>query len=77
MTDTKFAEDMITLTAYPEWHELVKDLKNTIYHVQSNALEAKSWDKLCEERGFARGLAYMVNLREDMKKYKDLADAEV
>lgn len=64
----KYYEKMITLTAYPEWHELTEELKRMIYNIQANALEAKSWDEVCENRGFAKALAYLVNLREDTKK---------
>jgi uridine phosphorylase len=64
----KYYEQMIQLTAYPEWGELVEELKRMIYNVQANALEAKSWEEVCENKGFAAGLAFLVNLREDTKK---------
>jgi len=67
-TDEKFFEDMISLTGYREWSELVKDLESQIYHTQANSLEAKSWDEVNEARGFARGLAYIVNLRDTIKQ---------
>ncbi len=77
-TDDKFFEDMITLTGYPEWDVLVKDLENVIYHTQSNALEATSWEAVCESRGFAKGLAYLVNLRDTIKKtQQEITNAEV
>ena len=68
----KYYESMIQLTAYPEWGELVDELKKMIYNIQANALEAKSWDEVCENRGFAKALAYLVNLREDTKKQQQL-----
>ena len=64
----KYNEAMITLTSYPEWSDLVKELENIIYQVQANSLEATSWDALCENKGFARGLAYITNLRETIKQ---------
>lgn len=67
-TDEKFFEDMIALTGYPEWSELVKDLESQIYHTQANSLEAKTWEEVNEARGFARGLAYIVNLRDTIKQ---------
>ena len=66
--NSKYYEQIIQLTAYPEWGELVKELEKMIYNIQANSLEAPSWDVVCESRGFAKGLAYLVNLREDTKK---------
>jgi len=75
-TDDKFIEDMLQLTSYPEWKILVKDLESQVYHTQANSLEAKSWDKVCEARGFAQGLAYIVNLRDTILRAKEaLSDA--
>lgn len=65
--DRDFQEAMITLTAYPEWQEMVKDLESLIYHTQSNALEAKSWEILNENKGFAKGLQFVCDLRDRVK----------
>lgn len=76
-TDEKYIEDMIVLTAYPEWDVLVKDLEAVIYHMQANAFEATDWDQLQQDKGFAKGLAYFINMRDTMKKLKENADATV
>jgi hypothetical protein len=64
--NSKYYEKIIQLTAYPEWKDLVVELEKEIYQLQSNALdEATDFPDLCERRGFAKGLAYLVNLRAD------------
>ncbi len=63
----KYNEAMITLTSYPEWELLTKELANEIYQIQANALEADDWGDLCQKRGECKGIARMINLREDTK----------
>jgi len=64
----KYNEAMITLTSYPEWELFVKELANEIYQTQANALEdSKDWGDLCEKRGVCKGLARVLNLRDDTK----------
>ena len=61
----KYYEKIITLTSYPEWEDYVEELKKEIYQLQSNSLEAKSWDELNQTKGVAKGLTRIVNLRAD------------
>ena len=75
-TDSEFFEQMITLTAYPEWSVLVKDLETLIYHAQANAFELSSWEDVKKEEGFARGLAYIINFRDTIKKAQSLTARE-
>ena len=75
--DIKFFETILELTAYPERWILIKELESIIYHTQSNALEAPSWEKVNEDKGFAKGLAYIVNLRDTVKRQKEIYDAAV
>ncbi len=69
--DKVFIEKMTQLTSYPEWNDLVEDLKAMIYHLQANSFELPSWEKVQEEKGFAKGLAYIVNYRENLMKVKE------
>lgn len=75
--DIVFFDTILQLTAYPEWGMLVKELESIIYHTQSNALEAASWEKVQEDKGFAKGLAYIVNLRDTAKRQKEIYSADV
>ena len=61
----KYYEAMITLTSYPEWDLLVKELANEIYQTQANALDgATDWGDLCEKRGECKGMARIIRSEE-------------
>ena len=73
----KYYEDMITLTGYPEFHALAGELKKEIYQTQANCLQSsKSWDEVCFAKGWAAGLAYIINLRESTLMAKKTAEEE-
>jgi len=68
----KYYEAMITLTSYPEWSEWCEEIAKEIYQIQANALESKDYGDLCERKGFAKGLAYVINLREDTIRAQEI-----
>jgi len=68
--DTKYFEDIMILTGTPEFKVLVEELKRMVYELQANSFDADSWDQVLEDRGYAKGLAYMINLRENSKLEK-------
>jgi len=74
-TDKEYLEAITTLTGYPEWAVLVEEFKSLIYQLQAGALEADSWDKVVEAKGFARGMAYIVNLRDTNTALKEVEDS--
>jgi hypothetical protein len=47
-------------------------LQNDIYQIQAGSLDASSWDKVCENRGFAKGLQYIINLRENTLRAEEI-----
>ena len=63
MTQDEYNEAVLERTSGPNWDIVVKGLKNDIYHTQAMAFDAKDWGAVCELKGFARGLAYCMNLR--------------
>lgn len=65
MNQDDFNEAVLTCTGHPEWDLVKKGLSNDIYQAQAQALDAKSWEEVCELRGFAKGLAFIINLREN------------
>lgn len=75
--EDQYFEDIMVLTGTPEFKELVKELERMVYNIQANALEAPSWDKVQEDKGFASGLNYIIRLRENSKTEKKQADADV
>jgi hypothetical protein len=72
--DDPYYEAIMTLTGLPEWEMLTEELAKMVYEIQANALEASSWEQVQQDKGFAKGLAYMINLREDTKLEKKSAD---
>ena len=73
----KYYEDMITLTGYPEFKALAEELKKEIYQTQANCLQnSKSWEEVCFAKGWAAGLAYIINLRESTLTAKKNAEEE-
>ena len=48
----------------PNWDLIKKGLAHEIYSSQAGALDASSWEKVNELRGFAKGIYYVMNLRE-------------
>jgi hypothetical protein len=74
MAEDKYFDDMMTLTGTPEFEVLVEELERMVYEIQANALEAPSWERVQEDKGFAKGLTYIINLREHTKLEKKNAD---
>ena len=77
MTQDDFNNAVLAITAGPDWDVVKQGLSNDVYQVQAGALDAKSWEAVCEARGFAQGLAYIINLRENTLKQIEIADADV
>jgi hypothetical protein len=50
--------------ATPGWKQLMEDTAKEIYQIQANALEVKTWEQVCEERGRAKQLAILLRLEE-------------
>lgn len=62
------------MTSYNEWEDYVSELEREIYQIQSNALEAKSWEEVQFFKGYAAALARTVNLREDTKSVVNMEE---
>lgn len=77
MTQDDFNAAVLNVTSGPDWDVVKQGLANDIYQVQAGSLDAKSWEAVCEARGFAAGLAYISNLRETTLMAMDAANADV
>lgn len=81
ITQEQYNDAVLSCTGGPEWDIVKQGFANDIYQTQCQALEAKDWGEVCENRGFARGLAYAMNLREvvetSMNHAKELDYADV
>lgn len=67
---------VLTITSGQAWETVRDGLTNEIYACQAAALEQHSWDKVCELRGYAQGLAFILNLRENTILAKKQREAE-
>lgn len=79
ITQDEFNEAVLAVTSGPAWDIVKKGLSNDIYQLQAGALEANSWEAVKEARGFAAGLGYIINLRENtiIAIQQGVSDAEV
>ena len=77
MTQEEFNNAVLNVTGGPDWDIVKQGLANDIYQVQAGALDAKSWEAVCEARGFAAGLAYISSLREQTLMAMEAANADV
>jgi hypothetical protein len=81
--DEEFAEQLddaiLMITDRPEWHTIQQGLYNEIQATQINSLALPSWDQINEAKGFVKGLAYVITLRQQLLTAKQQAadDANV
>jgi len=73
----EYLEALEEMFTSPGWKLLVEEFHKDIYHRQASALEASSWERVCELRGEAKQLAYLANLEGFVEmQRKQLRDAE-
>lgn len=72
----KYYEDLDEMFATPGWRALVKDMEVQVYQNQADALEARSYDQVCELRGEARALAYLINLEAASDAQREMLEDE-
>lgn len=77
MTQEEFDNAVLEITGNPNWAIIQKGLANDIYNAQASALDAKTWEEVNALRGFAQGLAFVINLRESVTRAKEINDAAV
>lgn len=70
-------EAVISFFSGPEWETIKKGLEHDIYNIQASMLDVNSWDEVNQLKGFCRGIAYVINLRDSIKAARDSENAEV
>ena len=74
--DPQALEDAILLvTGSPEWETIQRGLFNEIQSSQMSVFNLPTWEDVCEEKGFARGLYYVITLREQFIAAKKQAES--
>jgi hypothetical protein len=81
MTEQDRLDDAIlTVTGGPDWAVVAQGLANEIYEAQARVFDVQSWDDVNRLRGFAQGLAYVLNLRDATilaKQQREQSDADL
>lgn len=72
-----YEEAILEITGHPKWGHIVRGLLSEIEFSQQNVFLKNSWDEVLEEKGFCKGLAYVMTLREQVVKKREEADADV
>lgn len=60
----QFFDDMEELFATRGWKRLMEEANSTIYALQADALEAKTWEQVLVMRGKAEQLAELANMED-------------
>jgi len=77
-TPEEFEDAILLLTGSPNWGIIQKLLFNEIQTSHNNAFFLPTWEHVQEEKGFCRGLMYVITLREQLMAAKKQAeDADV
>lgn len=71
ITQEQYNAAVLEVTSGPAWDVVKQGFANDIYQSQASALDAENWGAVCELRGFARGIAYVMRIRETIKVAMD------
>ena len=71
MDELAYIEALEEMFATQGWRNLIDEAKGQAYQYQSDALECKSWEQVCELRGQVMQLSRLVNLEAMTKMMKD------
>lgn len=77
ITQEQLDETILKVMGHPDWEIIAKYLVNEAMILRDSCADAVSWDEVLRRRGFAEGLAYVVNLREMTKRVREETDADV
>lgn len=77
ITQEKLDEVILTELGRPDWDIIRQFLAQQILIARDACADVSNMEELSRLRGFADGLAYVVNLRENTIKAQELADADL
>lgn len=76
ITQEQYEDAVLMITGRPEWNDFALGLIEEIKLSQQNVFTKDNWDAVCEEKGFCRGLAYVITLREQVIKVRQERTAQ-
>ena len=79
VTPEMLEDAILTVTGIEDWKIIQQGLYNEVQAAQAGALNLPTWEDVCEERGFMRGLIYCITLRDQLlaakaQRERDRAD---
>jgi len=76
VTPEQLEDAILLVTGSPEWQTITVGLFNEIKAAQANVFNLPTWDDVNEEKGFIRGLLYVITLRDQLVAAKTQAEAD-
>lgn len=73
-TKEDFEDALLIITGHEKWPILQQVLYNEMQVSSDNGLFLPTWEKVQEEKGFIRGLMYVVSLRDQVKAAQKQAE---
>lgn len=71
ITQDQLDDAILDITGRAEWAVIQSALNNEIYQCQASSLDVKTWEEVCALRGYAKALAFVIQLREMVVKSKE------
>lgn len=62
VSDDEYYTDLIELFSVPGWKRLIREAYAQVVQNQADAIDAPSWDRVCELRGENAQLSRLINL---------------
>ena len=66
----EYIDAVLEVTSGPAWEIVKESLEGEIRDLQIRALQAQSWEEVCELRGQAQAYVVVYNMRDNAKLEK-------
>jgi len=77
MTRQEYLEAVFAVTGGAEWDIVKESLEDEIRSLQVRAMQAETWEEVCELRGMAKAYVVVYNMRQNAKLEKGENDAAI
>lgn len=77
ITQEKLDEAILDVTGDPNWDIMAAFLAREALVARDSCADVDSWEEVNKRRGFADGIAYVLNLREMTVKAMEQSDADI
>jgi hypothetical protein len=77
MEQQQFDEIVLEEMGRPNWNVIRTFLAQQALIARDSCADAPTWEEVCRRRGYADGLAFVVNMRDNLIAIKEQEDAAV